>query len=569
MQHKKIFALLAVLTSLPALATAQQFLEGGIAYNVLSETDHTVEVTTKWPFYNGNVVIPSTVTHAGTTYDVVALGEYSFYGATLSSVVIPTSVTRICAFAFFASDAPTSITVPASVIAIGQLAFAANHLTAIIVDEDNPVYRTIDGMLFSKDTATVVESPITKSGVISLPLNTRHIAQSAFTYCQSLTGIVLPDSLSDIGYGAFVHCNHLNNVSIPSSVTHLGYNIFSGCTSLDNLSIEAGNTHYYMDGMMIYTMATDTLLSCHKSADSLFLPATLRAVGGLGGNSDVRHVHLPCDVTTILENAFEGSSLQSIDLPESITFIDEYAFIQCTSLTQIVLPTTLDSMGAGCFEGCTGLTSISIPDGLRTVPKDAFYSCERLSSITWGDAVEVIDSFAFGGCAFVELRLPPTLRSIRCGAFNGYYDGHLQNVIFTAPVDTIEAEAFYGHHLDRMLFHNTVPPATSLEYGCFETAPDSILIPCGSLNAWQSDLYWRQFADIYHEDCRGIDDVAINNIKVYSVGSCIIVEGTDGEEVQVFDIMGRHLNTKHLALNTGIYLVRVGDRPACKVAITR
>ena len=576
MKHTKhLFALFAVLATLPSAASAQYFQSGGLWYNVLSSTEHTVEVTqgNGTNFYHGSITIPPTVTYGGTTYDVVALGEYAFFYATLSSVTIPTSVTQIKGLCFYSANGPAAITVPASVTDIGEMAFAANNMTAINVDSDNPSYTSVDGMLFSKDTSVLYECPLGKSGVIALPQSTRHIAVTAFAWCHSLTGVTLHEGLASIGYGAFVNCTSLDNVVIPSTVTSLKSNLFEGCSALNNLAVASGNSHYYMDGTMLYSIGTDTLLSCHKSADTVVLPATLRAVGGFGGNTDIRHVQLPDSVTTLLENAFEVSTLQSITLPRRMDFIDEYAFFYCESLSHIDLPSVLDSMGAGCFAGCTRLASIALPDGLRVVPQDAFFACEHLTQVTWGDAIEVVDSFAFGGCAITELLLPPTLRVVRNGAFNGYYDGTIRRVVFSAPVDTIEAETFYGQPLRSIWFENSQPPvATTFEgaYGPIDNAAvDSIIIPCGSLGNWLADSYWGHFASCYHEACNGIDDVPGTDAKVYSIGGRIVVEGTDGEPVRIYDIMGRPLKTNNLPLATGIYFVRVGDRPARKVAVLK
>lgn len=573
MQHTKtLFALLAVLC-LPFATSAQNFMSGGIGYNVLSAENHTVEVTGKQngTSYSGNINIPSTVTHNGTTYDVVALGEKAFYWATLSGITIPSSVTHIKYGCFLFATVPTTINVSASVTNIENLAFAANHLTNINVDESNPNYRTIDGMLFSKDTATLVECPMAKSGSVTLPQDTRHIASLAFAYCENITSVTLPESLVSIGYWAFVYNQHLNNVVIPSSVTHIAPGPFVNCPALNNLSIAEGNTHYYMDGMMIYSTGGDSLVSCHKSADSVFLPNTLRYVNGFGGNSNVKYVHVPNGVTTIGSEAFSGSSLRSIDLPNQMLSIDEWAFYGCTSLTHVSMPTSLNTMGEGVFEECSNLASIDIPNGLCIIPQEAFYFCESLSQITWGNAVSVIDSFAFGGCAFTEIQLPSTLRVIRDGAFNGYYDGTIRHVAFSAPVDTIEAETFYGQPIGTLVLKNNVPPvATTYDgmYGPLDDADiDTILIPCGSLNAYLADSYWGQFADKYHEDCNGIDDIATDNIKVYSLDGHIVVEGADGEEVHIFDMMGRTIHNE--ALPTGIYMVKVGDRPARKVAVIR
>ena len=574
MQHYIIKSLAVLMAScLPAVASAQNFMSGGIGYHVLSSEDHTVEVTGKESCtpYSGNINIPATVTYNGETYDVVALGEEAFSQASLSGISIPSSVTQIKRGCFLFASGPSSITIPASVAVIEPMAFATNNLNAINVDENNPNFISMDKMLFSKDTTTLVECLKTKSGAVTLPQRTRHLAANAFAYCQNITGVTLPEGLESIGYWAFVDNQRLNNIVIPSSVTHIAPGPFVNCPALNNLSIAEGNTHYYMDGMMIYSAGGDSLVSAHKSADSVFLPNTLRYVNGFGGNSNVKYVHVPDGVTTIGNEAFNGSSLRSIDLPSHLHFIDEWAFYYCTSLTRVGMPATLDTMGEGCFHSCSHLTSVDIPDGLRTVPEGAFFMCNSLSDITWGNAVEVIDTCAFGDCSFTELTLPPTLRVVRMTAFIGDYRGRLKRLTFSAPVDTIEVDAFYSQPLQMLRLKNTVPPATTDDgygtYGCLDgTDADSIVVPCGSLNAWLADSYWGQFADLYVEDCNmDIGDHDVENCNIYSIGGRIIVEGAEGETVHIFDILGR--SVRNDAIPTGIYLVKVGNHPARKVIV--
>lgn len=575
----KILAALLFTACIPSVASAQYFEVGGIAYNVLSTTDHTVEVTSKWSgsFYHGRINIPATVTYDSITYDVVALGDRAFYGGTLYNVTIPSSVTRIKYGCFLFASRLSSITVPSSVTDIEALAFASTGLTAINVDEENPNYRSIGGILFSKDTSTIVECPTGKRGTISLPENTKHLAQLAFAYCQSITDVILPEGLSSIGYWAFIFASHLNNIVIPSTVSFIGNGPFGGCTALNSLTIAEGNSHYYMDSLTIYTMGGDTLVSCHKSTDSLFLPSTLRVVGGFNGNNDIRYVHLPDGVTTIGDDAFANSSLESIDLPNQLELIDNYAFYGCESLTQVGMPSALDKMGEGCFELCSSLTSIDIPNGVHTIPGSAFYFCESLSHITWGDAVTVIDSFAFGGCAFTEIQLPATLRSIRLGAFEGYYNSTLRSVTFSAPIDTIEPETFTGHQMETLRFMNNVPPVTvtspeiGSDYGClYMTGADSIIIPCGSLDNWLADDYWGlQFEDVFHEDCNGIDAATDFEISVYPnpAHGDISIHVNQPATITVIDMQGRtviptiscdsHLSLPTSQLLSGTYYLRL------------
>lgn len=563
-------------------AKAQYFEVGGIAYNVLSATEHTVEVVplASCEYYRGNITIPPTVTHNGITYDVTVLGEEAFRKASLSNITIPTSVTQIKYGCFLFASGLSSITIPASVSDIGDLAFAATSLNSIKVNTDNPHFRSIGGILFTKDTSTIVACPIRKSGNIVLPQNTRHIAPKAFTYCQSITSIGLPAGMLSIGGSAFMYASRLNNVVIPATVTSIGHNLFGGCTALTSLTLAEGNSHYYQDGMAIYSAAGDTLVSCHMSADTVVLPATLRVLDGFCGNSIVKNVQVPDGVNEVCDNAFANSSLVSIDLPSQMSMIDEYAFYSCKELTHVGMPVSLDTMGKGVFEQCTHLTSIVIPNGLRMIPQDAFYFCERLSQMAWGNSIAVIDSFAFGGCALTELQFPATLCSVRMGAFGGYNQGRLRNVVFTAPVDTVKPEVFTTHRLNTLRFVNTVPPVSATmatmpgypaDYGCLYLAQvDSILIPCGSLDAWLADSYWGRFADKYREVCNGVDDVAAERVSVFPNPATdrLTVSGVEGNgSITLVDIQGKVVLNRETAggsteidvsrLARGTYFLRI------------
>lgn len=569
---KNIFSTFAIsiLLCLPFFASAQNFEVGGIAYNVLSTSENTVEVTSKLnSTYHGNIKIPDTVVYNGVTYDVVALGERAFYSASLSGVTIPSSVTRIKYGCFMYANTPYTINVPASVTEIEQLAFSAYSLRNINVHEDNPNYRTIDGMLFSKDTATFVECPIGKSGTITLPQNTTCIAPNAFSNCSGITTISLNEGLRSIGSFAFRSCMSLTNMVIPASVSHIGINIFEFCYVLNNVNIASGNTHYYMDGLMLYSINGDTLLSCHISTDSLFLPNTLRAVGGFGGNNSVRYVNIPDGVTTILENAFNYSTLGSIEMPSRMAFIDEYAFYGCESLNRVVMPDTLDRIGRGCFSYCAELESIDIPNGLRAIPMETFHECS-LEVVNFGDDVEVIDTIAFAGCSLEVLLFPPSLRVVRNYAFASYGDAGIDQVIFSAPVDTLESYVFYLNSIDTLRLRNVVPPVSTDE-GCLTEADvNSIIIPCGSLDAYLADDYWGQFADKYSEDCDGVEEAAECKMVVYpnpATDRLFVVGATGCRYVEFVNFLGQTVLVRETAdsnveidvsrLERGTYFLRL------------
>ena len=72
---------------------------------------------------------------------------------------------------------------------------------------------------------------------ITIPSSVTSIGNSAFYGCSSLSNISIPSSVTSIGDFAFYGCSSLSNISIPSSVTSIGNSAFSGCSSLSNISI--------------------------------------------------------------------------------------------------------------------------------------------------------------------------------------------------------------------------------------------------------------------------------------------------------------------------------------------
>lgn len=80
-------------------------------------------------------------------------------------------------------------------------------------------------------------------------------------------------------------------------------------------------------------------------------------------------------------------------------------------------------------------------------------------------------------------------------------------------------------------------------------------------------MLWLKFDTMTIEDCGSIDNTEADDLKVYTLDSRIVVEGTESETVRIFDITGRSVRNE--AIPTGVYLVKVGDRPACKVVVMK
>ena len=116
--------------------------------------------------------------------------------------------------------------------------------------------------------------------------------------------------------------------------------------------------------------------------------------------SDLVNVTIPNTITDIADGAFEGCErLVNINIPNSVTSIGEEAFYGCERLTSITIPNSVTNIGKRAFEECKGLKSISIPDGVKQIGDQAFVNCTNLESITIPASVTELGYQLFGRCA--------------------------------------------------------------------------------------------------------------------------------------------------------------------------
>lgn len=298
-------------------------------------------------------------------------------------VKIPDGIQEISHFAFQSEECAniTEVIIPSSVKEVNFPFSHCSVLERITVDEENPNYQTIDGNLYTKDGATLI---------------TYAPASKRIQFC-------IPKGVKTVETLAFANCS-LEELVIPSSVNSIENAAFGG--SIKRLIVEEGNVAYYMHNGLLLTQDNKTVLRYVGDASTTEVPFGVTQIAtGAFARTALAYITLPETVQIIGNGAFSDCDcLETIELSQGITSIEQYAFYGCKKLKTITLPASLKSIGRNTFEGCTSLTEIEIPQGVIELDGQMFGGCTALESVTIPSSVANISVFAFADCANVTVK---------------------------------------------------------------------------------------------------------------------------------------------------------------------
>ncbi|MDE6301073.1 MAG: leucine-rich repeat domain-containing protein [Muribaculaceae bacterium] len=274
------------------------------------------------------------------------------------------------------------------------------------------------------------ETPGSYTGEITIPetvefegktYKVTSIGANAFSECNSLTAVNIPESVTQIGVEAFNLCGSLASVNIPDGVTYIGGGAFGRCNSLTSIILPSS-----LKGIEEYTF-----FACEKLTSVLF-PESIEYIG---------------------KSAFEScTSLQSVVIPKSVYSISN-AFGRCSSLTEFVVDeendtyasyddALLNKSGNNLIYVAAGKQGhFDIPETVQRISSFAFYGCNKLKSVNIPGSVTYIDTRAFQECGITSIKIPDSVTSIKdaftcCGA--------LTSIILPANLTELNGWAFYG-----------------------------------------------------------------------------------------------------------------------------
>lgn len=236
---------------------------------------------------------------------LATIGNHAFRSTGLTTIEIPSTVRTIGDYAFANSQIRTA-RIPATVDHCAPSAFNSYKLVAYEVEEGNPEYSSIDGVLYSLDEHRLIAYPAARQGGFVVPEFVTEIAPGIFRSLSNLTSIEFECELREVGASMFEDCSGLTRVVLPEGVEIIGKEAFRGCKALTTIK----------------------------------LPSTVRHIGDM---------------------AFRAcKGMTSIELPEGLEIIGEEVFDYCTHLAELTVPSTVRQCGHKAFYNCDRLMQLTV-----------------------------------------------------------------------------------------------------------------------------------------------------------------------------------------------------------------
>ena len=289
--------------------------------------------------YTGDVTIPAVVKYQGKEFDVVAVGDSAFIGATaLTKVVLPNTIEALGAH-----------------MADGCLALTACDISAVesAVVPDYAFYncQKLEAITFPKGVETIGRDAYYgcyAAADITIPATVTTISDYAFDYCKTITTVTVPATVTSVGTYAFANCTSLTTATVEGA---MGESMFRSCSALTTATLPAGTTT--LKNAMFY------------------------------GCKALTNINVWDDITTVEGSALYNCTSLAKTLPSKLDTAGSSAFYGCTGLTGEI-PATVTSLGNSAFRGCTGLTGmVEIPASVTatTMPTYLFYGCTGITDI--------------------------------------------------------------------------------------------------------------------------------------------------------------------------------------------
>ena len=564
---------------------------GGINYKILTDGEEggTVEVA-KNPDYVGKVVIPETIEYAGVKYAVAGVGDQAFDSNTkVTSVSLPNNIKFVGVGAFQMLRIPMSL--PSSLERVAEAAFTYNlfddlrlplglkevgraafgyttiktgrayvpvnvntmkgnpfhgsSIKEVNVDAGNSFFKSVDGVLLSKDGRKIIAYPRSKTGdTYPIPYGVTTIGDSSFENNRDLTQLVIPVTVNKLEDCAFVWCSSLKVIVVQGTMPPaVGDKSFDGVADSCVIIVPKGCVSRYRsaEGWKRFANILDekpSAFTCNginykvlSSEDrTVEVSTNLQASGSITIPSRVTYNGFAFDVVGVGDQAFyKNKKVTSMSLPNSIQFVGSCAF--CELRIPMLLPSSLERVGGSAF-AYNLFDDLRLPSGLKEIHEEAFeFTAVKTGKAYVSAGVNTIIGNPFYGSSIKEVNvdagnsffksmdgvllskdgrkiiayprsktgdtypIPYGVTTIGDSSFENNRD--LTQLVIPVTVNKLEDCAFvWCSSLKVIVVQGTMPPAVGDK--SFDGVADScvIVVPKGCVSRYRSAEGWKVFNNI-------------------------------------------------------------------------
>lgn len=370
-----------------------------------------------------DLVIPSTVRYNNVTYAVVALYDNRYNQNKVRTLTLPRTLRHINDWGLSDYRAITNLEIPANVERMGEnVVYNCPQLRRIKVNaEVPPTLGSLDNESYSDERAYIK---------ITIPRESFHAYRLVSAWKTDRTVLIGGDegvtvstgkiAAGDLGHVVIEEAGYLPEVNKLIIEGELNSDDWSKIKQMTNLT-ELDLSKALIDEIPSYAFNE------RWAIDKVVLPPTLKKIGTY---------------------AFQKTSLTSVNIPDNVETIAEYAFSNARQLQEVHLPDSLTSLGNYAFEECRSLRTVKIPAKLKEIPWYAFQHCKSLQSVELHDGITGIGDYSFNNCDLREMTLPKSTTWVGGNAFNG--NTNLSKVTLNEGLIDIWAEAFYNTAIDTL-----------------------------------------------------------------------------------------------------------------------
>ncbi len=387
------------------------------------------------------------------TDEVTTIGAFAFANCTaLKEIENIEQIQEYGNSAFLNCTALTEITIPAKVTNLGTKVFEkCTGLTKVIYQaqtdaelatkpffnagNENAPFEVVIG-----DNVKAIPNELfyqSNVGTITIGSSVESIGDQAFSRCNVLESIVIPNNVTTLGTNVFQSCSNLSSVTLSSNMTTIPQQTFAGCIGLKQFTIP---NHIESIGMSAFQGCTN-LTSVTLSDEMIELPEAAfsgcTSLGEISGGEKVTKIGkkalektaitecLNMDtVTSVGQSAYYQTPIEKIVIPEDMSYIGVNAYGNCLNLTKITYLCENEELvcGSSVFANSGNTTNdmtAIIGDGVKSIPDNLFYSAANLKSVDIGQSVTTIGQSAFSGCtSLTTITGGEAVKEIESQAFN-------------------------------------------------------------------------------------------------------------------------------------------------------